>query len=177
MPFQLFTLAAAAGCPQCPSPRWSQPCWSDVSSPPPLTLSCAHAPCWCASSTTYWACPWGLTPIKDQWFQLVPLYLVGVLHLQPTEPVLEVWLLSKTSGYSLCPHTALVWFIYNLLSLSFGSDSSQRPVVPACWPFICIDPACWPYSCSDTDALLVSSTCNLNMVSNRFQKESLKNVF
>ena len=170
MPFQLFTLpAAAAGCPHVLLPGDLNPGDLMVSSPQSLTLSCAPA--------QHWACPWGLTPIKDQWFQLVPLYIVGVLQLQPTDPVLEVWLLSKTSGYSLCPHTALVWFIYNLLSLSFGSDSSQRPVVPACWPFICIDPACWPYSCSDTDALLVSSTCNLNMVSNRFQKESLKNVF
>ena len=94
MSFQLFTLPAAAGCPQCPSPR-------------------------CASSTTSWACPSGLTPLNAQWFQLVLLYLVGVLHQQPTEPVLQLLTPLKDQ-----------WF--QLVLLSFSFDSSQRPVVPAC---------------------------------------------
>ena len=73
------------------------------SSQRPVVPACAPVPCWCASSTTYWTCPSALTPLRDQWFQLVPLYLVGVLHLQPTKPALQVRLLSKTSGSSLCP--------------------------------------------------------------------------
>ena len=159
MSFQLFTLPAAAGCPQCPSPR-------------------------CASSTTSWACPSGLTPLNAQWFQLVLLYLVGVLHQQPTEPVLQLWLLSETSGSSLCPCTLLVCFIYNLLSLPFRSDSSQRPVVPACALYLVgvlhlqpTEPALQVWFLSKTSGTsllalqlywsgwlalqLVSSTCNL----------------
>ena len=130
MPVQLFTLPSAAGCPHVLLQGDLKPDDQMVSSPQPLTLSCAPAPCWCASSTTYWASPSGLTPFKDQWFQLVLLYLVGVLHLQPIEPVLEVWLLSRTSGSSMCPCTLLVCFIYNLLSLHqlYTASDSKLPL-------------------------------------------------
>ena len=154
MPFQLFTLpCCCCWMSSCPSSRWSQPWWSDGlfstiintllcpctalslslrsdSFQRPVVTACAHIPRWCDSSTTYWACPLGLTPLKDQWFQLVGPSFAVIQLVGPTVAVIRMLC------WSALPATWTWWAIDSRKNhLKMYSKSKNKFIPKFYWGF------------------------------------------